>query len=689
MVTRAAGVGLVCLLALVCGGCTGDGDDEALAPWQIVFQSDRGGEFAWWAIRPNGSALKRIGEMPGMVAGLEPTASPDGRRLLLSTLDDLIVVDDRGRRRLAKRVSSVAWSPEGERVAFGVFEGSLWVIDADGRHRQRLTRGPDDAVPAWSPDGERLAFVRSGVGVGIVNADGSEERILWRSLGDISSLEWTDDGDALSFLHFPYEADILDPSQLITLEVDTRRILSRRKVPNEDAYAQDARVPSPDGRLVATERALDNYQRLEIHVANEDGSERRRVTAPGENGSDPIWSADGDYLVYRRHGVGGTQLWRVRADGTGRRAITRGYPDGGDIALAEWSRIDFRHEPSPYRPRARRTATGGELSLPFPVWRIGAAGGTAVFASPVRVYGSASLVTPPLVMWTPGAAAVSRVAITRCDVPDSIVLSGGLVAHDCRLIPHAVAVYGGSVYVFARDRRSAVSLSPGRVSEENRRPGSVPGRVAGGGGEIIYAIDAFDGRGNFLRSSLWRVRGNASLRIAGDVGEPVAVDRGRIATEHPDGRVFLVALDGRVLRMLSPGDRAEMPSTYRPRQAPTVGLFARDLVVLRGGRLSWYDAPTGRLRSTRSVGTRAAFAGVARGLAAYTSGRNVHVLRLRDGKRTTFRPHGRDVRAMLATSGLFYASQARPVPHQSIQRHIRNPATVVFVHWDTVERRLR
>jgi hypothetical protein len=257
------------------------------------------------------------------------------------------------------------------------------------------------------------------------------------------------------------------------------------------------------------------------------------------------------------------------------------------------------------------------------------------------------------------------------------------------VIPHAVAVYGGSVYVVARDRRSAVLLSPGSVNEENRRPGTVPGRVAGAGDEIVYAVDAFDGRGNFLRSSLWRVRGNESRRIAGDVGEPVAVDRGRIATEHVDGRVFLVALDGRVLRVVPRRDRAEMPSNYRARQTPTVGLFARDLVVLRGGRLSWYDAATGSLRSTRSVGTRAVLAGVARGLAAYTDGRNVHVLRLRGGKRTTFRPRGRDVRAMLATSGLFYASQARPLPHRSIQRHVHNPATVVFVRWDEVERRLR
>ena len=233
------------------------------------------------------------------------------------------------------------------------------------------------------------------------------------------------------------------------------------------------------------------------------------------------------------------------------------------------------------------------------------------------------------------------------------------------------------------------SLSPGRVSEENRRPGSVPGRVAGGGGEIVYAVDAFDGRGNFLRSSLWRVRGYESRRIAGDVGEPVAVDGGRIATEHPDGRVFLVALDGRVVRVLPRGGRAETPSTYRARHAPTLGLSGRDLLVLRDGRLSWYDAQTGRLRSTRSVGTRTVFAGVARGLAAYIDGRNVRVLRLRDGKRATFRPRGRDVRAMLTTSGLFYASQAPPVPHGSIQRHLRNPATVAFVRWDEVERRLR
>src|SRR5919202_1206753 len=69
----------------------------------------------------------------------------------------------RGVRAVAG-ANGATFSPQGRRIAFAG-GGDIWIIDADGRDRRRLTGTPaPESEPTWSPAGDQLAFAagRSG-----------------------------------------------------------------------------------------------------------------------------------------------------------------------------------------------------------------------------------------------------------------------------------------------------------------------------------------------------------------------------------------------------------------------------------------------------------------------------------------------------------------------------------------------
>jgi Tol biopolymer transport system component len=80
----------------------------------------------------------------------------------------------------------LAWSPDGSRIAW-VFNGIIWITQADGSGDSRLTRGES---PDWSPDGSQLVFSRpaspirgapdqvAGHSIFVINADGTGLRWL-------------------------------------------------------------------------------------------------------------------------------------------------------------------------------------------------------------------------------------------------------------------------------------------------------------------------------------------------------------------------------------------------------------------------------------------------------------------------------------------------------------------------------
>ena len=95
-----------------------------------------------------------------------PTWSPGGRRIAFGAEPGISMVgaDGRGLKRLTATGYRPAWSPNGRKIAFEDVinpddcQSAIFVMNADGRKRLRLTTSGDGEEPAWSPDGRRIAF---------------------------------------------------------------------------------------------------------------------------------------------------------------------------------------------------------------------------------------------------------------------------------------------------------------------------------------------------------------------------------------------------------------------------------------------------------------------------------------------------------------------------------------------------
>jgi len=113
--------------------------------------NDRWDEGLFWS--PDNSAIGFISDRDGWVHLY--TVTPDGKRLSQLTSGEY-------------EISTPAWSPDGNKMAFTSNEGSLierniWVVPASGGEAQKMTsmRGTN-MLPLWSPDGESIAYLHSG-----------------------------------------------------------------------------------------------------------------------------------------------------------------------------------------------------------------------------------------------------------------------------------------------------------------------------------------------------------------------------------------------------------------------------------------------------------------------------------------------------------------------------------------------
>ncbi|MGE4086280.1 MAG: TolB family protein [Vicinamibacterales bacterium] len=116
---------------------------QAVQPWPgglsgtLVFQSDRAGRPAIYTLALTTGTVARLSGEPGW-SETNPRWSPDGRQVVFAS----------------NRAHYEGAAPER-----GTADMDLWLVNADGTGRRRLTTDPaNESDPAWDADGRSIVF---------------------------------------------------------------------------------------------------------------------------------------------------------------------------------------------------------------------------------------------------------------------------------------------------------------------------------------------------------------------------------------------------------------------------------------------------------------------------------------------------------------------------------------------------
>lgn len=303
---RSRDVGELPALPGLVPGAPGDDETNHGAGLAIAFMR----EGTLFSMHGYGSDQVRVSR--GTEFERDPDWSPDGRKIVMTSDDDLAIVD-LARKRMTKLAitgdveSAPSWSPDGKRIAF-TQDGDICVIDADGSGFKNVTNTSDvdEYTSSWSPDGRRLVFAlnsSSGSGIYVMKADGSGRKRL--TSGQDLEPEWSPDGSKVLFTRYDISSN--SPSDIYVMNADGSGQRNLTLTAETFEYAADW---SPDGRQIAytwdtdgrynpvndpfanavactAARVCRGGSKSAIYVMRSDGSSRTALTAQDEADESP------------------------------------------------------------------------------------------------------------------------------------------------------------------------------------------------------------------------------------------------------------------------------------------------------------------------------------------------------------------------------------------------------------------
>jgi dipeptidyl aminopeptidase/acylaminoacyl peptidase len=236
-----------------------------------------------------------------------------------------------------------SYSPDGTKIAFGVFADCVYVTDADGAGRNCFPGTHYAYSPAWSPDETKIAvstFSPSCCAIVAVNVDGTGATQLTPiDALDYSNPSWSPDGAwiaASMSRHFGSdERDIV----LIAADGSGVTNLTCCGIHNDDQPNW-----SPDGTHIVFSQQLNGGDDQPGIVTIEADGNARTPLAEGCTYFSPVWAPDGTKIAYSDPGYCGTPpgIFTMNPDGTQQARLTN---TPSSVIQLDWQPIPLSPPP--------------------------------------------------------------------------------------------------------------------------------------------------------------------------------------------------------------------------------------------------------------------------------------------------------------------------------------------------------